>query len=902
MNSRSTCLLALMGVVTLSAGLHPAHAETYLVDDDEPAKFRTVQSAVDFARDGDVIIVNPGTYTGSGNRDIDLKGKALTIIGADPYDAAIVGATVIDPGGTSERPHRAFIIADCNGVEIAGLTLINGVAPMGGAIYCRDGVLTLSQCRILDNRTQPGDAKSGLQGGPGGGIYGERAEINLVGCLVSGNEAAVGGASTSGQAGAGGDGGGIYTVDSILAISGSTITNNAAGRGGDSAQGSAGAGGRGGGIYADLVTIVDSVVSGNAAGDGGVGARNGAGGPGGGVHAETAVIDATRIEGNRAGAVAGTGSKGTGGSGGDGGALYCAVLDLTNSLVAGNQAGRGAAEGLSGTDGPGVGGGLWCTAGLIRHCTIASNVAHPDSADAKSQAVLGAGVFCDSRTVLSHTILYDNTPDQLAGHDCSNVTYCNIEGQTCQGRSGNLSEPAMFIKPGAWVHADDANVGVEPDDPNAVWRPGEYRLLTGSPCINAGDRSFVPGADETDLGGRSRLVDGRVDIGAFEAQTLLPVYRFWSLVSGKHFYTLDEPEKNLLIDVYPHVWVFEGIAYYAYARASEPGLVPVYRFWSPVLESHFYTSSRAEKDHLIDKYEDVWTFEGIVFYAYPDGQQADGAKTVHRFWSDTLGGHFYTVSEAEKDRLIREYALVWTYEGAAWYAFEKPIAEKPPAVSDPMAYEFVGGEEDALFILELKATIDNKEAKLDSPTIGFIPEMGRMNMQVDLGAMTARLDEFSIDSTPVEHEAILSGGEIGRAELPIALSLQGLFHSPTRRGPYDIDPESLVFPVGQPDAAPSADDDFRLVGSMTIDGRKLNIDVTLPADRFDIDGKARFDAEAAPDRLNAQMAGPFAWVRQHDDLLVETRVKERSVQLYVTYLRVQTMGLWEGRPSVEGTK
>ncbi len=142
MNSRSICVLALMGVVTLSAGLRPAHAETYLVDDDEPAKFRTVQSAVDFARDGDVIIVNPGTYTGSGNRDIDLKGKALTIIGADPYDAAIVGETVIDAGGTDERPHRAFIIADSNGVEIAGLTLINGVAPMGGAVYCRDSVLT----------------------------------------------------------------------------------------------------------------------------------------------------------------------------------------------------------------------------------------------------------------------------------------------------------------------------------------------------------------------------------------------------------------------------------------------------------------------------------------------------------------------------------------------------------------------------------------------------------------------------------------------------------------------------------------------------------------------------------------------------------------------------------------
>jgi predicted outer membrane repeat protein len=850
MNMRSLYLLALAAGVGLGAVSVPIRAETYLVDDDGPAKFRTIQSAVDAARDGDVIIVNPGTYSGSGNRDIDLTGKGITIVGADPYDPVIVESTVIDAGGGGTLARRALIITDCNGVEIAGLTLMNDFAPMGGAVYCRNSALTLDHCRIVDSATQAGDPKAGLDGGLGGGIYAEGSDVELVACLVSGN-------STEGE------GGGIYAINSDVTLIGSTVTENTAGRGG--------------GIYADLVTIVNSAVTHNVVG---------VGGSGGGIYAETAAIDATRIEGNRAGAM--------------GGGLYCAVLDLTNSLVAGNRAGGDPGQSGSGADG--VGGGLWCTGGLIRHCTIADNVADIKSADPKGQGPVGGGVFCDTRTTLSNAILYGNAPDQLAGHDCSNVTYCDIEGSACAGRPGNLSAAPQFIRPGGWVHRDDANAAVTPDDQNARWLAGDYGLLDGSPCIDAGDPDFAPVVGEVDLDGRSRVVGGTVDMGAFEAQTLLPVYRFWSVTTGKHFYTLDELEKNTIIDLYPHVWVFEGIAYYAYARASEPGLAPVYRFWSPVLGGHFYTIDEAEKDFLLDNYPDVWIPEGSVFYAYPDGEQPDGAKMVHRFWSDSLGAHFYTINEAEKDLLIREFAFTWTYEGAAWYAFEKPLAPEPPATPDPKVYQFTGGQEDALFVLQLRAAIDNKEAKLDNPDIGFVPEVGRMAMQVDLGGMTARLDEFSIDSVPVEHDAVISGGEIGRAELPITLSLQGLFDSPAVRGPYDVDVESLVFPVGQPEEAVDPGDLFRLVGSMTIDGRKLSIDLTLAADEFDLNGKGRFDAENAPDHLDVQMAGPFTWERRQENLLIETRVKERTVQLYVTYLRLQTMGLWEGRPAQEDGK
>ena len=45
----------------------------------------------------------------------------------------------------------------------------------------------------------------------------------------------------------------------------------------------------------------------------------------------------------------------------------------------------------------------------------------------------------------------------------------------------------------------------------------DYHLLAGSPCIDAGDPNYIAEPNETDLDGGPRVINGRIDMGAYEA-------------------------------------------------------------------------------------------------------------------------------------------------------------------------------------------------------------------------------------------------------------------------------------------------------------------------------------------------------------------------------------------------
>ncbi len=145
------------------------------------------------------------------------------------------------------------------------------------------------------------------------------------------------------------------------------------------------------------------------------------------------------------------------------------------------------------------------------------------------------------------------------------------------------------------------------------------------------------------------------------------VYRFWAPATDRHFYTASEGEKDKLIANYSNVWTFEGIAYNAATSQTNPRMLPVYRFWSG--KAHFYTIKEEEKNKLIQDYPDVWTPEGIAFYAFPEGAEPPECKAVYRFWNAGNGTHFFTINDKEADKLISQYSQIYTYEGVAFYAY-----------------------------------------------------------------------------------------------------------------------------------------------------------------------------------------------------------------------------------------
>ncbi len=157
--------------------------------------------------------------------------------------------------------------------------------------------------------------------------------------------------------------------------------------------------------------------------------------------------------------------------------------------------------------------------------------------------------------------------------------------------------------------------------------------------------------------------------GTWRVDLARPVYRLYAAQRGKHLYTMAKEEVRTLTNRLLDRWAYEGVAFYAYPAGQQPpGAQPAYCLQSERLGSRLFTMNEAERDRLLDVYGDVWSDAGVGFYTFSQDSHPCTAKPVYRFWSGALADHFYTASEAERDKLIRNFSHAWTYEGIAWYA------------------------------------------------------------------------------------------------------------------------------------------------------------------------------------------------------------------------------------------
>ncbi len=75
-----------------------------------------------------------------------------------------------------------------------------------------------------------------------------------------------------------------------------------------------------------------------------------------------------------------------------------------------------------------------------------------------------------------------------------------------------------------------------------------------------------------------------------------------------------------------------------------PGEVPLYRFYSPSIGDHFYTANAQEYTNLVNDPAHFYGYEGIVGYIkpYSGGACPAGTHPLYRMYSSYLTEHFYT--------------------------------------------------------------------------------------------------------------------------------------------------------------------------------------------------------------------------------------------------------------------
>ncbi len=456
-----------------------------------------IQAAIDAADEGDVLEAAPAVYRGPGNRNIAFRGKAITLRSTNPQDPNVVAATVIDCEGLG----RAFYFqgSEFSDTVLSGWTIVNGDAtnsPLrwGGGILCQSSptirYCTISNCRGLGaggiacvfgshpsihgctikdnegyglyflNNSSPVISQTEIHGNVDGGAYLYESQATFADCAITrmtGNEKAgivciKGGIDVVGCTISGRMGVGISVDGSTLHVRNCVIRDNVDG---------------GIGALNSSVDIVESVIGGNS--------DEGSGG-GIGINGGTARISHSMIIGNVAGV---------------GGGLYAARLEqgsyIANCLVAGNSAPEAG------------GGGLYILDGSvpIHNCSIVMN-----------SAERGGGIFFGNTGTNSihNSIIWGNTGDEgsqiAVGGSLDDdpteltVTYSNIEG----GEADVYAHSNYILNWGAGM-IDSAPIFSSPAGPDGnlgTWHDNDYRLVTGSPGVDAGDNNVAPD-DEFDL-------------------------------------------------------------------------------------------------------------------------------------------------------------------------------------------------------------------------------------------------------------------------------------------------------------------------------------------------------------------------------------------------------------------
>jgi len=187
----------------------PVLSRTWVVHADGLGDVPTIQAGIDSASSGDTVELLNGVFAGDGNRDVDFRGKAITVASQSGDPAACV----IDCEGSETELHRGFVFQSGEGYDsiLRGVTIRSGFHSYGGAVESSGSSPWIETCDIIENTaTREG---GGLHGGGriircrfinnrslignignGGGAINGPLGVEILDCYFEGNASPWGGA------------------------------------------------------------------------------------------------------------------------------------------------------------------------------------------------------------------------------------------------------------------------------------------------------------------------------------------------------------------------------------------------------------------------------------------------------------------------------------------------------------------------------------------------------------------------------------------------------------------------------------------------------------------------------------------------------------------------------------
>jgi len=143
-----------------------------------PAQYPTIQAGINAAVSGDTVLVAIGTYTGTGNKNLDFGGRNLVLKGAAGPQWCIINC---------QNSGRGFYFhsGETAAAVVEGFTVMGGSSSMGGGMNITNASPTIRRCIIYSCAST---------GSYGGGAYVSNGSPYFAYCTVANNTAQYGGA------------------------------------------------------------------------------------------------------------------------------------------------------------------------------------------------------------------------------------------------------------------------------------------------------------------------------------------------------------------------------------------------------------------------------------------------------------------------------------------------------------------------------------------------------------------------------------------------------------------------------------------------------------------------------------------------------------------------------------